>query len=987
MAIGEKKLTEIVAELATRPGHEKVRVLVSTLLTDGLDAPSHLIDHEKRLLEAKGRADALLGRTVFEFKRTLREEMEDAKEELSRYLPERERKTGQSFIGVATDGAEFIAFEMRSTKLTQVGHYKPETAKPRDLLIWLDSVVAIGEALAPDPHSIRFELGKDSPAYRRASRVLAEIWTKIGTRPDVRLKRDLWSQLLALVHGRDVNQDYLFFQHTYLTLVAKSIALRALDLDLPGPTELLSGEPLRNAGILGAVESDFFDWLLDDPSGSDLVGKVARQVARFRLRDVKTDVLKTLYESLVDPEERHDLGEYYTPDWLAEMVCTRAIDDPLKQRVLDPACGSGSFVFHAIKRHLTAAEAAGIRSSTALESCTRLIAGMDVHPVAVILARVTYLLALGDVSKRKGQLSIPIYLGEAMQWSTRQMLSETEIVIEAPAVGRSQAIQLRFPGSVCEDPIQFDKVVEEMISLSLDRASPEAFSAALARNGWAKGQDATILVKTYRQLCDLQATGRNHIWGYVARNLTRPLWLSSKGQQADVVVGNPPWLSYRYMSEALQKHFKASCESVGIWVGGKHATHNDLSACFYAHASRLYAKPTGRVAFVLPYAVLTRGQFEIFRTGRIQGWNLAFDEIWTFDETVTPLFPVPCCVIFSRRAPLPRALPTTVTAFSGILPVRDASLDSARRALKKRSASLPTAADEVGVSPYRDAFRQGATLVPRMLCLVERVQTGRFGSSPQAPAVRSRRSAQEKKPWKGLDGLEGTVESRFVRTVVLGEDIAPFRVVKTTEGVVPFDQSVLTANDARSMGFRHLARWLTECEQLWRVHGVEKLTFKQQIDFFGKLSAQFPLNNPRIVYTKAGTNLACAVIDNPNAVIDHKLYWASVRSKTEGQYLCAILNSEALRLRVEKYQSKGQWGARDFDKYVFNAPIPKFDAKNKAHVGLAALGGQAEKVAAKVAIGATEHYSKARKHIREALEDSGVATSIEEAVKNLFEGH
>ncbi len=50
---------------------------------------------------------------------------------------------------------------------------------------------------------------------------------------------------------------------------------------------------------------------------------------------------------------------------------------------------------------------------------TNHIAGMDIHPVAVIIARVTYLLALAPViARRAGSLSIPVYLGDSMQLST-----------------------------------------------------------------------------------------------------------------------------------------------------------------------------------------------------------------------------------------------------------------------------------------------------------------------------------------------------------------------------------------------------------------------------------------------------------------------------------------------------------------------------------------------------------------------------------------
>jgi hypothetical protein len=43
---------------------------------------------------------------------------------------------------------------------------------------------------------------------------------------------------------------------------------------------------------------------------------------------VQVDVLKSLYESLIDPAQRHDLGEYYTPDWLAAKVAARALSAP-----------------------------------------------------------------------------------------------------------------------------------------------------------------------------------------------------------------------------------------------------------------------------------------------------------------------------------------------------------------------------------------------------------------------------------------------------------------------------------------------------------------------------------------------------------------------------------------------------------------------------------------------------------------------------------
>jgi hypothetical protein len=57
------RLHEIVTELSTRPGHEKVRALVYGLLVDGLGASSADVDFERPVPEVRGRIDALLGQT------------------------------------------------------------------------------------------------------------------------------------------------------------------------------------------------------------------------------------------------------------------------------------------------------------------------------------------------------------------------------------------------------------------------------------------------------------------------------------------------------------------------------------------------------------------------------------------------------------------------------------------------------------------------------------------------------------------------------------------------------------------------------------------------------------------------------------------------------------------------------------------------------------------------------------------------------------
>ena len=464
----------------------------------------------------------------------------------------------------------------------------------------------------------------------------------------------------------------------------------------------------------------------------------------------------------------------------------------------------------------------------------------------------------------------------------------------------------------------------------------------MEREASATKDDQDVLRETYEIMCRLQNEGRNHIWGYVARNLARPVWLSSEGQKADIVIGNPPWVSFRYMSADFQKRFRDECRAARLWVGGKVATQQDLSSYFYIRAALLYMRRTGRIALVMPYAALSRQAYEKFRKGEAARFGhiefrLRFTAAWAFGPEVWPLFPVPSCVLFAGLHDLPLAapLPAQVVAFAGTLPRRDADSSGADANLTEAAASWPTEASNEGASPYRKSFRNGATLFPRRLVLVEPVPaTGLLPPNPEIPVVRGRTGNQDKMPWKDVDAPRGTVERVFLRPALLGESVAPFRILDPLRAIVPWDgeqRELMDANRAAGRGYSRLAQWLEKTESLWERHKRSALSFLEQCDYYGKLSCQFPISPVRVVYTKAGTNVAAALVQDEEAIIDHKLYWAETESLEEAHYLCGILNSEALGVGVEQYQSQGQWGARDFDKYVFNLPIPRFDRNNPLH--------------------------------------------------------
>ena len=87
---------------------------------------------------------------------------------------------------------------------------------------------------------------------------------------------------------------------------------------------------MEDEGVLKAI-----DWLI-------------RLIESYKIERLG-DVVGFIYEDLIPGEERHQLGQFYTPKPIAELItrwCVRSPDD----KVLDPGCGSGTFLVEAYKR-------------------------------------------------------------------------------------------------------------------------------------------------------------------------------------------------------------------------------------------------------------------------------------------------------------------------------------------------------------------------------------------------------------------------------------------------------------------------------------------------------------------------------------------------------------------------------------------------------------------------------------------------------------
>jgi len=132
------------------------------------------------------------------------------------------------------------------------------------------------------------------------------------------------------------------------------------------------------------------------------------RLSRFDFAGVDSDIVGTIYNTYVDRKEKREKGQYYTPPTIVNYILDevgytnpQAIIGPNK-RLIDPACGSGTFLVTAARRLVAAYQgnAAQIDDPVAvLERVQNSIYGFDLNPFACYLAEVNLLIQVLDLVK------------------------------------------------------------------------------------------------------------------------------------------------------------------------------------------------------------------------------------------------------------------------------------------------------------------------------------------------------------------------------------------------------------------------------------------------------------------------------------------------------------------------------------------------------------------------------------------------------------
>lgn len=832
--------------------------------------------------------------------------------------------------------------------------------------------------------SIAHDLGFDSEAglvhvetARRLVQHAFEVNAAYG-----QLMEELWKRFVTFVGAPESAEAFSrdgYADELYLLTLAKLVCANVLERrSLVGGRadveSILTGDFFRMRGLNNVVEYDYFGWLHREPL-IDTILSVAMDIQDdLRAYDFASapadDLFGELMVQLAKRAQRLLLGQALTPRWLARELARRVIDalpHGEMPRMVDMCCGSGAIVVEAVlhsKERIAASIPEGDQARR-VQELTLAITGFDIDPIAVILAKVGWILAARDWLEPLGAfpVSIPIYHADSLFAITPLSRIVDDEGDQGPFALQIAHSTLELPRFLVSPAFQaaFDAIVDagyelamsgggrpvELPDDALETAARRSLAEATRRATLSEHQEAKAFLEKFATTVDrLNRDGQNGIWAFILRNSYRPGLVAG---QFNGLISNPPWLALsRIADNPYRVVLRQKAEQFGVRPPGPSFLHIEMSTIFLLHAVRRYLRADARVGCIVPDSVLTGYNHNPFRNSdyrrALRPVDFRVEEIWRIPETAFKNRGA--VLVGSKSMPAGVREPATLPGFlvdeSGMIP-----LTIYRNVQGPRSAwsEHATPAGETGF--FNPAtFRQGADIMPRTLFFHElrsvppsrgRVQWDvrpiDQQSSPLAFVVR------DAKKLRDFRLRPCVLPDELFYNVLTSNLLTPFDLARPLRALLPMRRGgagwvPLTRGDIAAMGPASAAALRQICSAIGA--GASVTDVWNLLDTRGKLSQQRIEASGYLVLTGTSGEVVCSAYASTDSlgpdrlVIDQTLNWARVDTLDEATYLSGLLNSEAINLVIRDFQPEGAFGRRHIHSLPFRA-TPPFDPSQALH--------------------------------------------------------
>lgn len=648
---------------------------------------------------SNGRIDSIMNELIIEYKHhsalELNKDIERAYTQVKNYLNALFTTTGKKYDALLTDGTKIayfsftggdiyhtslkaMAIEDIDTIIRAILNNNTKKFEPfnivKDFAISSKySSLSRSIALALF-HSLTFNISdKTKMLFSEWKELMHLSLEDNGRSQDIDKRRKDLSNIFE-VDVTDTETEYksLFALQTTYAIIVKLIACKVIDkLNFNQETshyhdlskldkdklfrffqKMEDGYAYASLGVRNFLEGDFFSWYVNPTEWnrkfSDLIKELIVEIDQYSAFSLDVtfnpvDIFKDLYMAIIPQSVRHSMGEYFTPEWLADRVVSQALNFCSNENwvSIDPCCGSGIFLMSLIKkvvgekrlRELNIDEKKLLRN----EILSR-VYGIDINPLSVLSARVSYFIAIHKLGMVE-DLEIPVYLGDSAIIPLSINIDGIDCYTYTITNLKCQNFTVTLPKRFVERE-SFGKTMASLQAI-VKTDNVTALYNILVKELTMEEKTECIL-SCIRDLAESLVFLHTNNWDGIWIRIVTNFLLIARLKKFDLIVGNPPWVKWEHLPSAYTKKIKKFCDINHIFCndGGLYGgAQLNVCALISNVAASNWLSENGILAFLMPDSLMSQNSYEQFRSFYLNGNKRSRLFLQYLDRWKAPLRP------------------------------------------------------------------------------------------------------------------------------------------------------------------------------------------------------------------------------------------------------------------------------------------------------------------------------------------------------------
>jgi predicted RNA methylase len=919
-----------------------------------------------------GFVDAVVGKTVIEYEKnlTIQDIFNEGFIQVKEYsaalcnlgIPENE------VLGVLSDTLHWYGYKIHlinkpinnkllgpdDIELEQIAYIdlSPESEDEyKKFETFINTFVARNESRLLNSNTLSIDFGVESSFYNNNISIFSEIVHEAFEQNQdyANLIKQVWQNFIAFLGVSDYGKFSVetYVSEFYLVTVAKIICANILEgkAIISSSDEIkliLNGKYFTRLNIHNFIDYDYFGWLNEEPY-VDLILHSALEIQN-RLcaydfsRIAEEDIFGKLLAQLANKEHRLMLGQEFTPHWIAKDIVNYNLEQLSEEpRIIDMCCGSGIFLIESIKAIRREYDITPSNYNENLDNIIfSAVTGFDIDPLAVMLAKVNWILTMRDLfAQHKGVIIVPIYHADSLFVPTPITQSKSHDDTNYYITLNEQKIRIPdflffyeyrklfdiyiskiYSNAMVRASTPQEKVGEIPIDLIIEKIIQEA-STKIDNNKINELKETAISMIS--QLEILQRQRKNGIWYFIISNSYRP---GLTEQQFNCVISNPPWMAMSKLADNPYKDaLKEIAKQYSIQPHGAAHPHMELATIFLVSSINRYLKENSPWSFVMPISLMSGLNHEAFRNEKYRisqkQLNTSVSSIW---ELPTDTFKNKAIVLSGVKNNNPHKtiqgrFYNNHNDFKNC--IYTLNHQGKRTAWTNKGIEF-LVSDIIGENPL--SFIQGCDLFPRTVLYHDYIKqpngTWNINKIDRNGNLWFLISESKKNLCNDLEASQ--IEDIFLYDSYISKHLSPFIMADTTKILMPGIKDngiwkILTpeylslVNPSTAYVFNQIKEAVNQDLSTY---------LSQTINIYDKLYKQnFDQEQFLVLSSASGSNPCAAYIDLHNynidkLIIDQTLYWYMVKTEEEALFYTGLLNSEALALQIADFQPEGAFGKR-----------------------------------------------------------------------------